>query len=186
MVNADPAARQDRRRRRRLSRRRRQHADPQGHQGSRAAACRYAGDQGLSRKRGRQALRRAAAADPAWRACRTTSGSPGSRRRAAAARCGSASSCSRRPIPNARVFVGAPTWPNHPPIIRAVGLEAVEYPYYERGQGDHPLRGHDRRAAKRRSRATSPCSTAAATIRPAPTSTKTSGARSSESSSSAG
>ena len=35
----------------------------------------------------------------------------------------------------ARVFVGAPTWPNHPPIIRAVGLTAVDYPFYERGQG---------------------------------------------------
>jgi aromatic-amino-acid transaminase len=35
----------------------------------------------------------------------------------------------------ARVFVGTPTWPNHPPIIRAVGLEQVDYPYYERGQG---------------------------------------------------
>src|SRR5689334_12289054 len=38
-------------------------------------------------------------------------------------------------FPKARVFVGAPTWPNHPPIIKAVGLTAVEYPYYERGQG---------------------------------------------------
>jgi aromatic-amino-acid transaminase len=37
--------------------------------------------------------------------------------------------------PQARVFVGAPTWPNHPPIIRAVGLSAVDYPFYERGQG---------------------------------------------------
>jgi aromatic-amino-acid transaminase len=37
--------------------------------------------------------------------------------------------------PNARVFVGGPTWPNHPPIIRAVGLTAVDYPFYERGQG---------------------------------------------------
>lgn len=37
--------------------------------------------------------------------------------------------------PQARVFVGAPTWPNHPPIIRAAGLSAVEYPYYERSQG---------------------------------------------------
>ena len=36
--------------------------------------------------------------------------------------------------PGARVFVGTPTWPNHPPIIEAVRLEAVEYPYYERGQ----------------------------------------------------
>ena len=40
-----------------------------------------------------------------------------------------------RANPNARVFVGAPTWPNHPPIIRAVGLSAVDYPFYERGQG---------------------------------------------------
>jgi aromatic-amino-acid transaminase len=37
--------------------------------------------------------------------------------------------------PQARVLVGTPTWPNHPPIIRAVRLEQVEYPYYERGQG---------------------------------------------------
>jgi aromatic-amino-acid transaminase len=36
--------------------------------------------------------------------------------------------------PNARVLVGTPTWPNHPPIIRSVGLEVQEYPYYERGQ----------------------------------------------------
>src|SRR3954470_4383071 len=35
---------------------------------------------------------------------------------------------------DARVFLGTPTWPNHPPIVRAVGLEAVEYAYYERGQ----------------------------------------------------
>src|SRR5437868_14339761 len=37
--------------------------------------------------------------------------------------------------PVAKVFIGGPTWPNHPPIVRAVGLQAVEYPYYERGQG---------------------------------------------------
>lgn len=37
--------------------------------------------------------------------------------------------------PNARVFIGAPTWPNHPPIVRAVGLTPVDYPFYERGQG---------------------------------------------------
>ena len=36
--------------------------------------------------------------------------------------------------PSARVLVGGPTWPNHPPIIRAVGLSQVDYPYYERGQ----------------------------------------------------
>ena len=32
----------------------------------------------------------------------------------------------------ARVIVGTPTWPNHPPIIRGVGLQIVEYPYYDR------------------------------------------------------
>ena len=37
--------------------------------------------------------------------------------------------------PQARVFLGTPSWPNHAPIIAAVGLETVEYPYYERGQG---------------------------------------------------
>ncbi len=37
--------------------------------------------------------------------------------------------------PGARVFVGTPTWPNHPPIIEAVRLAIEEYPYYERGQG---------------------------------------------------
>ena len=37
--------------------------------------------------------------------------------------------------PDAHVLVGTPTWPNHPPIIQAVGLEVEEYPYYERGQG---------------------------------------------------
>jgi aspartate/tyrosine/aromatic aminotransferase len=36
--------------------------------------------------------------------------------------------------PQARVFLGTPSWPNHAPIIRAVRLESVEYPYYERGQ----------------------------------------------------
>jgi aspartate/tyrosine/aromatic aminotransferase len=35
----------------------------------------------------------------------------------------------------ARVLVGTPTWPNHPPIIHAVGLSQIDYPYYERGQG---------------------------------------------------
>src|SRR6476619_6823283 len=37
--------------------------------------------------------------------------------------------------PNARVLVGTPTWTNHPPSIHGVGLETVEHPYYERGQG---------------------------------------------------
>src|SRR5690348_10199547 len=37
--------------------------------------------------------------------------------------------------PQARVFVGTPTWPNHPPIINSVRLAQVDYPFYERGQG---------------------------------------------------
>jgi aspartate/tyrosine/aromatic aminotransferase len=36
--------------------------------------------------------------------------------------------------PSARVFIGTPTWPNHPPIVESVGLAVSEYPYYERGQ----------------------------------------------------
>ena len=36
--------------------------------------------------------------------------------------------------PSARVFMGTPSWPNHAPIIDAVRLERVEYPYYERAQ----------------------------------------------------
>jgi aromatic-amino-acid transaminase len=40
--------------------------------------------------------------------------------------------------PQARVFVGTPTWPNHPPIIKAVGLPIVEYGYYDR-QSRHVL-----------------------------------------------
>ena len=36
--------------------------------------------------------------------------------------------------PRARVFLGTPSWPNHAPIINAVRLECVDYPYYETGQ----------------------------------------------------
>jgi aspartate/tyrosine/aromatic aminotransferase len=35
--------------------------------------------------------------------------------------------------PSARVHVGTPTWPNHPPMIRASGLQVAEYPYYAAG-----------------------------------------------------
>ena len=37
--------------------------------------------------------------------------------------------------PDARVLIGAPTWPNHPPIVHAVGLQSIDYPFYEKGQG---------------------------------------------------
>src|SRR3954464_15999544 len=38
--------------------------------------------------------------------------------------------------PQAKVLVGTPTWPNHPPIIRAAGLQILEYPYYDRDTGN--------------------------------------------------
>jgi aromatic-amino-acid transaminase len=34
--------------------------------------------------------------------------------------------------PDAKVFVGTPTWPNHQPIVRGAGLRLVEYPHYDR------------------------------------------------------
>jgi aromatic-amino-acid transaminase len=37
--------------------------------------------------------------------------------------------------PKARVLVGNPTWPNHPPVITAAGLEIVDYPYYDKAAG---------------------------------------------------
>ncbi len=33
--------------------------------------------------------------------------------------------------PDAQVFIGTPTWPNHGPIVRGSGLNIVEYPYYD-------------------------------------------------------
>lgn len=36
--------------------------------------------------------------------------------------------------PDARVFIGTPTWPNHSPIVRGAGLAIVEYPYYAPGE----------------------------------------------------
>jgi aromatic-amino-acid transaminase len=35
-----------------------------------------------------------------------------------------------RANPNARIYVGEPTWPNHAPLIGAAGVEMVYYPYY--------------------------------------------------------
>lgn len=33
--------------------------------------------------------------------------------------------------PDAQVFIGMPTWPNHAPIVRGSGLKVVEYDYYD-------------------------------------------------------
>jgi aromatic-amino-acid transaminase len=37
--------------------------------------------------------------------------------------------------PQARVFVGVPTWPNHPPMLRGAGLEILDYPHLDRNSG---------------------------------------------------
>ncbi|WP_205481545.1 aromatic amino acid transaminase [Sphingomonas arenae] len=37
--------------------------------------------------------------------------------------------------PSARVFMGVPTWPNHPPMARGAGLEIVEYDHLDRDTG---------------------------------------------------
>src|SRR3954468_13898230 len=37
-----------------------------------------------------------------------------------------------RADPNARIYVGPPTWPNHEPLIGEAGVEMVDYPYYSR------------------------------------------------------
>jgi len=34
--------------------------------------------------------------------------------------------------PNARIFAGEPTWPNHAPLIASAGVEMVAYPYYDK------------------------------------------------------
>ena len=34
--------------------------------------------------------------------------------------------------PEARIFVGQPTWPNHTPLIGAAGVEMVDHPYYDK------------------------------------------------------
>jgi aromatic-amino-acid transaminase len=34
--------------------------------------------------------------------------------------------------PEARIFVGQPTWPNHGPLIECAGVEMVSHPYYDR------------------------------------------------------
>jgi aspartate/tyrosine/aromatic aminotransferase len=34
--------------------------------------------------------------------------------------------------PEARIFVGQPTWPNHGPLIASAGIEMVGHPYYDR------------------------------------------------------
>jgi len=37
-----------------------------------------------------------------------------------------------RADPQARIFVGQPTWPNHQPLIGCAGVEMVDHPYYDK------------------------------------------------------
>jgi aromatic-amino-acid transaminase len=52
--------------------------------------------------------------------------------------------------PTARVLVGGPTWPNHPPVVTAAGLEIIDYPYYDKASGK--IRFDDMLAALRQAR----------------------------------
>ncbi len=38
--------------------------------------------------------------------------------------------------PDARIFVGQPTWPNHEPLIATAGIELIGYPYYRTAAAD--------------------------------------------------
>ena len=38
----------------------------------------------------------------------------------------------KRARPDARIFVGQPTWPNHAPLIECAGIEMIGHPYYDR------------------------------------------------------
>ncbi len=42
----------------------------------------------------------------------------------------------KRVRPETTVWLSAPTWPNHPQILDAVGLETAEYPYFDRQSND--------------------------------------------------
>ena len=127
------AAGQDRCRRRRLSRRGRQHADPAMRQGGRAAAASrasetksYLGSQGDARFV--ELIRpivfgEADAADDRIVGLQTPGG-------CGALRLGA--ELVARANPNARIYAGEPTWPNHAPLIASAGVEMVAYPYYDK------------------------------------------------------
>jgi aromatic-amino-acid transaminase len=51
--------------------------------------------------------------------------------------------------PEARIFVGQPTWPNHAPLIGCAGVEMVDYPYYSKDSRSIPVRPDDGSAARR-------------------------------------
>ena len=137
-----------------------------------------AGQQVLSRRRRRQALRRAAAADPARRACRRRPDrrvADSGRLRRAAARL---RADRRRPTREARVHRRHADLAQPPADHPRRRARDRRISLLRPRQAQHPLRRDDGRARARRAPATSSCSTAAATTRPAPTSTPSNGPRS--------
>ena len=75
----------------------------------------------------------------------------------------------RLAAPDATVWMSAPTWPNHPSIIRYLGMKTGRVPLFRRGQPRRRFRRDAGRSGARRNPATWCCCTAAATTRPAPT-----------------
>ena len=45
----------------------------------------------------------------------------------------------QRATPNAKLWVGVPTWPNHIPLLGSAGFEIQEYPYYD--MATHQING---------------------------------------------
>tara|TARA_B110000046_G_scaffold185742_1_gene228999 strand:- start:10191 stop:11384 length:1194 start_codon:yes stop_codon:yes gene_type:complete len=45
----------------------------------------------------------------------------------------------QRATPNAKLWVGVPTWPNHIPLLGSAGFEIKEYPYYD--MASHQVNG---------------------------------------------
>lgn len=46
-----------------------------------------------------------------------------------------------RAAPQARVWIGAPSWPNHAPIFREAGLEVASHRYFDAARGDVDFAG---------------------------------------------
>ena len=137
LASSRSAAGQDRRRRRRLSRQRRQHPDPEMRQGGRAAAAsRARRPRPISARRAtprfveliRPIVFGAGAADDERIVGLQTPGGCGALRLGA--------ELVARANPEARIFAGEPTWPNHAPLIASAGVEMVAYPYYDKDEHD--------------------------------------------------
>ena len=49
----------------------------------------------------------------------------------------------KRARPEAKLWVGVPTWPNHIPLLGGAGFEIEEYPYYDMAEPSDQLRVDD-------------------------------------------